>query len=196
MDAISIEATKQLFTEARTYSAWSKKDVSEETLRKIYELVKFGPTSANSCPARFVFVKADSEKEKLISTLIPANVDKVRAAPVTAIVAMDEKFYEKIPKLYPPAPAYREVFSSNRELAESTSFRNSSLQGAYFIIAARAQGLDCGPMSGFDNKKLDEAFFSGTSWKSNFICNVGYGDKTKLFPRLPRLTFEEACRIV
>lgn len=196
MSAISDEAMRQLFTEARTFGAWLAKDVSDQTLREIYDLMKWGPTSANSCPARIVFVRAGMEKEKLISCLAPGNVEKVKAAPVTAIVAADSKFYDQIPKLFPPAASFRETFASDQTLAEATAFRNSSLQGAYFILAARALGLDCGPMSGFDNKKLDGLFFSETSWKSNFICNVGYGDRSKLHPRLPRLAFEEACKIV
>lgn len=196
MHPISPESIKQLFTEARTFRAWLPEKVSDQTLRDIYDLMKWGPTSANSCPARIVFVKAGPEKEKLISCLALGNVDKVKAAPVTAIIAQDEKFYDHIPKLNPHAVYYRDLFASDKALAESTAFRNSSLQGAYFIMAARALGLDCGPMSGFDNQKLDEVFFAGISWKSNFLCNVGYGDKSKLPPRLPRLTFEEACKIV
>ena len=187
---------KQLFTEGRTFGAWLPKEVGDQTLREIYDLMKWGPTSANSCPARIVFVKAGPDKEKLIACLAPANVEKVKAAPVTAIIAMDEKFYDQIPKLFPHAASFRETFASDAALAEAASFRNSSLQGAYFILAARALGLDCGPMSGFDNKKLDGLFFSSSSWKSNFICNVGYGDKSKLHPRLPRLAFDEACKIL
>ncbi len=196
MASISQEAIGQLFTEARTFTAWQTHDVSDQTLHEIYDLMKWGPTSANSCPVRIVFVKSGPEKEKLIASLSPGNVEKVKAAPVTAIIAKDELFYDQLPKLFPPAPQFREVFASNMALAEATAFRNSSLQGAYFILAVRALGLDCGPMSGFDNKKLDELFFAGTSWKSNFICNLGYGDRDHLYPRSPRLTFEEACKIV
>lgn len=196
MSTIANDAIKQLFTEARTYSNWLPKEVSNQDLQAIYELMKWGPTSANLCPARIVFVRSTPEKEKLIACLMPTNIEKVKAAPVTAIIAKDEKFYEQAPRLFPHAPGYRETFANDAELAESTAFRNSSLQGAYFILAARALGFDCGPMSGFDNQKLDEAFFAGTTWKSNFICNIGFGDKSKLFPRLPRLSFEETCKIV
>ncbi len=196
MSTVAPEAIKQVFTEARTYQGWLPKEVSDKDLREIYELMKFGPTSANLCPARILFVKNGPQKDFLLQCLAPTNVDKVKAAPVTAVIAQDQKFYEQTAKLFPPAPQYRDFFASNAVAAESTAFRNSSLQGAYFMLAARALGFDCGPMSGFDNQKLDEAFFSGTSWKSNFICNVGYGDKSKLMPRLPRLSFEEACKIV
>jgi nitroreductase len=197
--SISQEALGQLFVDARTYAGWQDKPVSDETLIRLYELVKWGPTSANSSPARIIFVTSPQAKERLIGCLAPLNVEKVKAAPVTAIVAQDEKFYDLLPKLSPQAD-YRGYFVSNKELAEATAFRNSSLQGAYLILAARALGLDTGPMSGFDNKKLDETFFHGTdwgsNWKSNFICNLGYGDRASLHPRSPRLTFEEACKIV
>ena len=196
MKPISSDALKQIFTDARSFSAWLAQDVSDQMLQDIYDLMKWGPTSANCCPVRIVFVKAGAYKEKLISCLAAGNVAKVQAAPVTAILAQDEKFYEQLPKLFSHAPAMREIFAKDKGLAESTAFRNSSLQGAYFILAARALGLDCGPMSGFDNKKLDALFFAGTSWKSNFICSVGYGDKSKLFPRLPRLGFDESCRVL
>jgi len=196
LNPIAIDAMKQLFLDARTYHEWLHQDVSDETLKEIYELMKWGPTSANLSPARIVFVKNGPEKEKLLATLAPLNVEKVKAAPVTAIIAYDEVFYDQTAKLFPHAPAMRDMFANDKALAESTAFRNGSLQGAYFIFAARALGLDCGPMSGFDNAKLDAAFFAGTTWKSNFICNLGYGDKSKLFPRLPRLSFEEACKIV
>jgi 3-hydroxypropanoate dehydrogenase len=195
---ISNENLKILFTEARTHREWLPQEVSDQTLRDIYDLMKWGPTSANTTPARIVFVKSGPAKEKLISTLMPMNVDKVKAAPVTAIIAFDEKFYDFIPQLMPipGAAGFRDAFAGNQALSEATTMRNSSLQGGYFILAARALGLDCGPMSGFDNQKLDEAFFSGTSWKSNFICNLGHGNAAKLHPRGPRLSFEEACRIV
>jgi len=196
MNPISPEAIAQLFTEARTFHAWLPQAVSDEKLQEVYDLMKWGPTSANCCPARIVFVKDGPEKEKLVGSLAPGNIDKVKAAPVTAIVATDELFYDQIPKLFPAAPQFREMFASNKDFAEKSAFRNGSLQGAYFILAARAVGLDCGPMSGFDNKKLDDAFFAGSSWKSNFICNLGYGDRSKLYPRGPRLAFDEACRIV
>jgi 3-hydroxypropanoate dehydrogenase len=198
MNAISNEDLKIIFTEARTPQGWLPQEVGDQTLRDIYDLMKWGPTSANTTPARIVFVKNGPQKEKLVSCLSPMNVDKVKAAPVTAIIAFDEKFYDFIPQLLPipNAASYREMFAGNKVLSEATTMRNSSLQGGYFILAARALGLDCGPMSGFDNQKLDKVFFAATSWKSNFICNLGYGDPSKLRPRGPRLSFEEACLIV
>jgi len=185
----------QLFLKARTHSNWLDKPVSDELLHEIYDLAKYGPTSANTSPARIVFVKSKEAKEKLLPCLMPQNVDKTKAAPVTAIIAMDMAFYEQLPKLFPHVDA-RAWFAGNNALIESTAFRNGSLQGGYFILAARAVGLDCGPMSGFDNGKVDAAFFAGTTWKSNFICNLGYGDASKLHPRNPRLAFAEACKIL
>jgi len=196
MTSISKDAIKQLFTEARTHHAWLPKDVSDKMLHEIYDLTKWGPTSANTSPARIVFVKAGSQKEKLLSAIAETNVEKVKAAPVTAISAQDEKSYDQIPKLFPHAPGVKDYFTSNAVLSEATAFRNSTLQGAYFILAARALGLDCGPMSGFNNKKLGELFLAGTSWRSNLICNLGYADHSKVHPRLPRLSFDEACRIM
>jgi 3-hydroxypropanoate dehydrogenase len=187
-------ALEQIFTNARTHSAWLPEPVSDELLRQIYDLMKYGPTSANCCPARIVFIRSKEAKEKLLPCMAPGNVEKTRSAPVTAVIAMDMEFYEKLPTLFPFADA-RSWFAGNQALIESTAFRNGSLQGAYFIIAARSLGLDCGPMSGFDNAKVDAAFFQGTSWKSNFVCNLGHGDPTMLHPRAPRLKFEEACRI-
>jgi nitroreductase len=195
MESISKEALDQIFLEARTHNVWLDKDVSDDTLRRIYDLMKWGATSANSLPARFVFVKSADAKEKLLQCVSKGNYEKTKQAPVTAIVAFDLEFYEKLPVLLPHADA-RSWFIGNEKLIEATAFRNGTLQGAYLIIAARALGLDCGPMSGFDNAKVDAAFFEGTSWKSNFLCNLGYGDASKLFPRSPRLDFEEACRII
>ena len=195
MSTLLPDANDTLFLKARTHSAWLNKSVSDETLRHAYDLMKYGPTSANCCPARIVFVKSKEAKEKLLPCLTPQNVDKTKAAPVTAIIAMDMTFYEQLPKLFPQVDA-RAWFVGNPALIESTAFRNSSLQGGYFILAARAAGLDCGPMSGFDNAKLDAAFFAGTPWKSNFLCNLGYGDPSKLHPRNPRLNFEEACKVL
>ena len=192
---LSEEALKQILTEARTHSVWRPEPVSDDLLIQVYDLMKWGPTSANSSPARIVFVKSKEAKEKLLPCMAPGNVEKTQAAPVTAIVAQDMEFYEKLPKLFPFADA-RSWFAGNKELIESTAFRNSSLQGAYLIIAARSVGLDCGPMSGFDNAKVDEVFFQGTAWKSNFICNLGYGDSSKLRPRAPRLEFNDACKIL
>jgi nitroreductase len=194
--ALSDAALDQLFRAARTYPAWLDLPVADELLHQIYELMKWGPTSGNLCPARIVFVTSPAGKERLRPALSPGNVEKVMTAPATAIVAYDLKFYEKQPTLAPHNPKSRETFAASPDLAQSTAFRNSSLQGAYFIVAARALGLDCGPMSGFDNAKVDEEFFAGGQLKSNFLCNVGYGDPSRLRPRQPRLAFEEACAIV
>jgi 3-hydroxypropanoate dehydrogenase len=193
--SFSEEALEKIFTRARTHSEWLPEPVSDELLHQIYNLMKWGPTSANCSPARITFVKTKATKEKLLACMAPGNVEKTRTAPVTAILAYDMEFYEKLPKLFPQADA-RSWFAGNKPLIESTVFRNGTLQGAYFIIAARSLGLDCGPMSGFDNAKVDDAFFQGTAWKSNFICNIGHGDPSKLHPRSPRLDFDEACKIL
>ena len=193
--SLSEEALEQILTKARTHSGWLPEPVSDELLAEIYNLMKWGPTSANSSPARIVFVKSPEAKAKLLPCMAEGNVEKTKTAPVTAIIAQDMEFYEQLPKLFPFADA-RSWFAGNKPFVESTAFRNGSLQGAYFIIAARSLGLDCGSMSGFDNVKVDEVFFPGTSWKSNFICNLGYGDSSKLRPRAPRLEFIEACKIV
>jgi len=195
-NAISEEARGQIFLEARTYNGWLDKPVTDEQLRQVYNLMKWGPTSANSSPARFVFIRSGAAKERLRSALSAGNVDKTMAAPVTVIVAYDLQFYEKLLELFPHKPAMRDLFGSNAQLGEETARRNSSLQGAYFIIAARALGLDCGPMSGFDNAKVDAEFFPDGQVKSNFLCNIGHGDESKLMPRLPRLDFDEACTII
>ena len=186
--------TEQLFDRARTHNGFTAEPVSDDQLRQIYELMKWGPTSANSSPARIVFVRSGAAKEKLLACVSPGNFEKTRAAPVTAIIGTDYAFYEKLPFLFPHADA-KSWFVGKKEFADTTAFRNASLQGGYFIVAARALGLDCGPMSGFDNAKLDEAFFAGTTVRTNFICNLGRGDPSKLFARSPRLSFEEACRI-
>lgn len=192
LDAPSLDI---LFRNARTHNAWLEKPVSDEQLRQIYDLMKWGPTSANSSPARIVFVKSVEEKEKLVACMNPGNAAKTRAAPVTAIVGMDMAFYEKLPQLFPHTDA-RSWFAGNQPLVESTAFRNSSLQGGYFIMAARALGLDCGPMSGFDADKVNATFFAGTTIKANFVCSLGYGDHTGVHPRSPRLSFAEACLIL
>ncbi len=191
---LSPEALAQIFTEARTFTAWQPKPVTDETLRQLYDLLKLGPTSANSSPARFVFVRTPEGNKRLSPALAPGNVDKTMEAPITVIVAFDERFYDRMPELFPIRP---EMAEGMKKMPNPGEFlmRNGSLQGAYLIIAARALGLDCGPMSGFDNAKVDAEFFAGTSWKSNFLCNLGYGDETKLNPRLPRLPFDEACRV-
>ncbi len=192
-DILPAEALDQLFRTARTYNAFSG-EVSDDTLHKLYDLLKWGPTAANSTPARFVFVKSAEAKAKLGPTLDEGNRDKTLAAPVTVIVAYDQDFHEKLPVLFPHVDA-KAWFDGPRDNRYVPSFRNGSLQGAYLILAARALGLDTGPMSGFDNAKLDEAFFKGTAIKSNFLVNLGKGDPSSIFPRLPRLGFEEACRI-
>ena len=184
-----------LFRKARTYTAWLPKPVSEEQLHAIYDLFKWGPTSANSSPARILFLTSDEAKARLLPALAPNNVEKSKTAPVVAIIAYDIEFYEKLPELYPAVDA-RAWFAGKPDAIEATAFRNSSLQGAYFILAARALGLDCGPMSGFDPAKLDAEFFPDGKWKSNFVCNLGYGDATQLYPRNPRLSFEDACKIL
>ena len=187
----------QLFREARTHNAWLDTPVLDEQLHALYELLKFGPTTTNSCPARFVFVKSAEAKAKLGPALDAGNHAKTMAAPVTVIVAHDLAFYEKLPYLFPHNQAAKGWFDGKSE-AELTAIclRNGSLQGAYLMLAARAIGLDCGPMSGFDNAKVDAAFFAGTSIRSNFLVNLAYGDASKLFPRSPRLAFDDACRIL
>jgi 3-hydroxypropanoate dehydrogenase len=192
---INDDALDLIFRNARTHSAWLPKPVPVEILREVYDLARMGPTSANSSPARFVFLTTPEAKERLKPALAPLNVEKTMAAPVTVIVAWDTEFYEKLPKLVPHRDV-RSYFVGNEKLAEETGFRNSSLQGAYFIIAARALGLDCGPMSGFDPGKLNAEFFPDGKWKANFICNLGYGDHSKLYPRNPRLEFDEAARVI
>jgi 3-hydroxypropanoate dehydrogenase len=184
-----------IFRHARTHSAWQAKPVDDALLRQAYELAKLGPTSANMCPMRVVFVKSKAAKEKLKPCLHEGNVDKTMAAPVTAIIGMDLHFFDQLPKLFPFADAKAWFKDLPENILEYIALRNSSLQGGYFMLAARAVGLDCGPMSGFDNAKVDAAFFAGTTVKSNFICNLGYGDPAKLHPRAPRLTFDEACQI-
>ena len=193
LDAKSLDT---IFCQARTHNAISG-PVSDAQLRELYELMKWGPTTMNTQPARIMFVRSPQAKEKLRPALSPGNLDKTMAAPVTAIIAYDLLFYENLPKTFPHRPDAINGFKGEEKKAsnEKTAFRNGSLQGAYFIIAARALGLDCGPMSGFDNAKVDAAFFPDGRWKSNFLVNIGKGDPAKVMPRNPRLTFEEACRI-
>lgn len=199
-----------LFRDARTYSYWLDRPVDDDTLRRLYDLVKWAPTSANANPTRFVFLRTAAAKERLRPALAPGNVEKSMTAPVVCIVAYDLKFHEKLPKLFPHAPKMRQLFADNPQLVEVTARRNSSLQGAYLILAARALGLDCGPMSGFDNAKLDEEFFGAGKERdgcdqeffpeghvrSNFLINLGHGDPARLHPRLPRLDFHEACSLL
>ena len=184
-----------LFGQARSMNGWKDKDVSDNTLNDLYKLTKMGPTSTNSCPARFVFIKSDEMKEKIKPALLPNNVDKCMTAPVITIIGYDLDFSDHMGKLFPHmdvAPMYK----GNSDMNFATAFRNGSLQGAYLMIVARALGLDCGPMSGFNNELVDEEFFSGTNIKSNFLCCLGYGDPSKIFFRLPRFDFDEVCKIV
>ena len=187
--------TEQLFDDARTQNGFAPEPISEAELRQLYDLLKWGPTSANCSPARFIFVSSPAQKTKLLEGMAPGNVEKTKSAPVTVIVGMDMQFYEKLPQLFPAADA-KSWFVGNQPMIDATAFRNSSLQGGYLIMAARALGIDCGPMSGFDAAKVDAAFWAGTSVKTNFICNLGHGDPGKLYPRSPRLAFDEACKIV
>ena len=182
-----------LFREARTHNKWQDTPVADETLRELYDILKFGPTSANSSPARFVFIRTKEGKQKLAPALSAGNTEKTMNAPVTVIVAYDPKFYEKLPTLFPHNPDAISWFTSNDLLAATTAFRNGTLQGAYLLIAARSLGLDIGAMSGFDNATVDAAFFARNGWRSNFLVNLGYGDPAGLFNRSPRLPFEEAC---
>jgi 3-hydroxypropanoate dehydrogenase len=194
---ITDQALDQLFREARTQNAWKPEPVSEALIRQVYDLAKMGPTSANSCPARFVILTSPEAKERLKAHVAPTNVDKMMAAPVVVIIAYDLDFYEKLPQLFPAGgEGYKAYFGSDEKLAQDTAYRNGSLQGAYFMIAARALGLDCGPMSGFNNDGVDKDFFPEGRIKSNFICCIGHGDPAGVRPRNPRLSFEEACQIL
>ena len=190
------EGLDLIFRKARTHNAWLDRPVDDGLLRQVYELAKWGPTSANMSPMRIIFVKSREGKERLKPALDAGNVDKTMAAPVTAILGMDIHFHEQLPRLFPHADARSWFKDLSDDLLEYMSLRNASLQGAYFMLAARALGLDCGPMSGFNNAKVDADFFAGTTVKSNFLCNLGHGDASKLYPRSPRLSFEEACKIV
>ncbi len=193
--AINEEALQQLFTEARTQNGFLPEPVSEDQIRDLYELLKWGPTSANASPARILFLTSAEAKERLIPHMSANNKDKTRDAPVTAVIAFDLEFHEKLPKLFPHVDA-RAWFADNFALREETAFRNSTLQGAYLILSARALGLDCGPMSGFNADGVNSEFFPDGKWKVNFVCNIGHGDPSKLFPRNPRLEFDEACKIL
>ena len=188
-------STEQLFTQARTQNGYLDQPVPDAQLQQLYELLKWGPTSANSSPARFVFVRTAEAKAKLAACVSPANQPKVMSAPVTAIIGMDMAFYEQLPTLFPHTDA-RAWFLGNDALIASTAMRNSSLQGGYLIMAARALGLGCGPMSGMDTAKVDAAFFAGTTVKTNFVCTLGHGDPAKVMARSPRLSFEQACQLV
>jgi 3-hydroxypropanoate dehydrogenase len=192
---VSAECLDQLFLKARTHWVWRPEPVPLELLKELYNVARFGPTSANSSPARFVFLTTPQAKERLRPALSPTNVEKTMTAPVTVIVAWDTEFHDKLPQLF-PARDMRSIFAGNAALIHETAFRNGTLQGAYFMIAARGLGLDCGPMSGFDQSKVNAEFFPDGKWKANFLCNIGYGDPSKLFPRNPRLSFDEACRVL
>jgi 3-hydroxypropanoate dehydrogenase len=187
--------TEQIFDNARTANAFTSRAVDDALLHQLFDLLKWGPTSANCSPARIQFVKSADAKARLLLCMAPGNVAKTQSAPVTAIIGMDMQFYDKLPQLFPHADA-RSWFVGNQGMIDATAFRNSSLQGGYFIIAARALGLDCGPMSGFDATKLDAEFWGGTPVKTNFVCSLGYADASKTFARSPRLGFAEACQIV
>jgi 3-hydroxypropanoate dehydrogenase len=195
MHQLSDESLNLIFRDARTHNAWLDKPVDDALLVQVYDLAKMGSTSANMCPMRVVFVKSKEGKEKLKPTLDAGNVAKTMSAPVTAIIGMDLHFYEQLPKLFPHGDARAWFKDLPENVLEYLALRNSSLQGAYLMLAARSLGLDCGAMSGFNNAKVDAAFFAGTSIKSNFLCNLGHGDPAKLYPRSPRLDFNEACRI-
>lgn len=192
---MTIEAAvlDKLFREARTHNKWHTEGITDEQLHELYDLLKFGPTSANSSPARFVFIRSKEGKDKLAPALSSGNMEKTMTAPVTVIVAYDPKFYERLPQLFPHNPDAVSWFTSNESLAATTAFRNGTLQGAYLMIAARALGYDTGAMSGFDNAKVDAAFFGSSGWRSNFLVNIGRGDPAGVFARSPRLAFEEAC---
>jgi 3-hydroxypropanoate dehydrogenase len=187
-------STEALFTEARSHNRFTDEAVSDDTLRQLYELMKWGPTSANCCPARLVFVRSPEAKDKLVACMNPGNVDKTRSAPVVAVVGMDLEFHEKLPFLYPATDA-RSWYVGKPEMIATHALRNSSLQAAYLMLAARSLGLDCGPMGGFDATKLEAAFFAGTPVKANFVVALGRGKADALRPRGPRLAFDEACRL-
>ncbi len=193
--ALDQAAFDQLFLEARTQNAWKEGEISDDTLRRLFDIVKMGPTSANCSPARYVFVKSPEAKERLKLHLSGGNLEKTMSAPVTVIIANDMEFYEHLPKLFPHTDA-KSWFTSNDDLIRETAFRNATLQGGYMIIAARALGLDCGPMSGFDQAGVDEEFFKGTTYKSNFLLNLGQGDPSALFQRSPRFEFDEIASIL
>ena len=209
-DKLSDEGFDLLFREARTHSHWLDKPVSDDTLNELYDLMKWAPTSMNCCPARFLFVRTKEAKKRLSPALASGNVEKTMSAPVTVIIGHDFRFYEHLPKLFPPNPSARDMFANSPQIAELTAKRNGTLQGAYLILAARALGLDCGPMSGFDNAKVDQEFFACGSeldpaeqefftvghFRSNFLCNLGYAERSKVHPRNPRLDFDEACKIL
>ena len=194
-DPINAAALDQIFLKARTHNKWLDRDVPDELLHRLIDIMKMGPTSANCSPARIIFVRSEEAKNRLVPHLMEANQAKTLAAPVCAIIGYDLEFHHHLPQLFPHDDA-RSWFEGNDELIAQTAFRNGTLQGAYFMIAARALGLDCGPLSGFDNAAIDKEFFAGTTNRSNFLCNIGYGDASVLFPRSPRFSFDEIAKIV
>lgn len=191
-------ALDSLFSDARTHNGWTAQSVGDEQLRLLYDLMKWGPTSMNCAPARIIFLRTDAARQRLKPCLSPGNVNKTLTAPITAIIGTDYEFYEHLPRLFPHSSGLRDMFAQahDKTPTELTAFRNCSLQGGYFIMAARAIGLDCGPMSGFDADALDKEFWAGTRVRTNFLCNLGQGDRTKLFGRLPRFEFDEVCRLL
>ncbi|MBK9072605.1 MAG: malonic semialdehyde reductase [Myxococcales bacterium] len=196
MPVLSTQAHETLFTAARTHQGWTDEAIPEATLHQLYDLMKWGPTEANTTPGRFVFVTSPEAKAKLSPCMAAGNRAKTDAAPVTVLFAYDAAFFEFSPRLMPAIKGLRELYAGNATLAESVARRSASLQAAYFMLAARSLGLDCGPMAGFDIDKVNEAFFAGTTWRINFVCNLGHGDPSKLYPRGPRLDFTEACKIL
>jgi len=196
MAKIDSSAMRQLFQDARTYSYWQEdKTIGDDVLKELHELLALPPTSANCSPGRFVFVRSPEAKARLKPALMEGNADKTMKAPVTAIIGYDMRFHDHLPQLYPPTDA-KSWFEGNEPLIKETAFRNGTLQGAYLMLAARALGLDCGPMSGFDNDLVDKEFFAGTTYRSNFLCNLGYGNADRVYPRSPRFNFDEACQIL
>ncbi|MEG9861514.1 MAG: malonic semialdehyde reductase [Parvularculales bacterium] len=195
-EPLSEAAREQLFSGAHTHNGWTSDRITEKTMRALYDLMKWPPTSFNCSPARLVFVVTKMEKERLRPMLMETNQEKSMAAPATVIVAYDKRFYEHLPDIFPAMEGVDALFSGNEDFAEQTAFRNSSIQGGYFILAARALGLDCGPMSGFDSAAVDKAYFPDGRFTANFLCNIGYGDPEGIHPRSPRLDFEKACQIV
>lgn len=194
MQILSGDALAQLFTDARTYHGWLERPVGDEKLEQIFDLLKWCPTSVNGCPGRFLFLRPGPSRAPLLAALMGKNVEQTRTAPITAVIAYDEEWLDHIDRLSPDVD-YRRYFAGKDALIQATAFRNSSLQGGYFMLAARALGLDCGPMSGFDHAAVDDAYFRGSSWRSNFLCNIGYGDVQSLYLRAPRLSFAEACQV-
>jgi len=195
-ELLSDNALDLIIRQARSHNGWSDKPVEDALLQKLYNIVKMGSTSMNTCPARFVFIRSDEAKQKLKKCLAPGNVDKVLAAPVTVLIGHDNAFHQHMPKLFAHNPAAQDMFANNEVAAKTTAFRNGTIQGAYLMIAARALGLDIGPMSGFNNTVCDDTFFADTDIKSNFLCSLGYGDTNKIFQRLPRFDFDEVCSLI